>query len=91
MKREITFTLFDFTDEEAPKRMVAAVGYDDTDPLGYGPLKVTIGVGDPVAVGTITLPLQIIMAGMANLMQAHENATRSSLVGFDKPNLIVPN
>ena len=91
--REVTVTIFDFTDPENPTRMSASIPYNPADcfpPVGE-PLKVSISVGDDFASSVITLPVTTLSVLVGKLMQERARQKTLGLVGFDKPGLIVPN
>lgn len=89
----LTITLFDFTDPENPKKITGQLPYDPNEafaPVGP-PLKVSIGTGDAFANAVVTLPVAALNALMSNIMMTWERERNSGLVGFEKPQVIVPN
>jgi hypothetical protein len=91
----ISVTLFDFTDPENPQEPLRAeleYSADGVDGLAFGPKKLVIACGDDVASGNVALPLNVLINMLSELQQADmkRSGVSPTLVGFDKPSLIIP-
>jgi hypothetical protein len=90
----VTISLFDFSDmENPPPPLHVQLQYSevDPDPLTFGPKKLTIAVGDDVAVGTVSLPLMVLTQLMSQLMSEDQKRSTGGLIGINKPGIILPN